>query len=168
MRRMAMLTSALVGCAYQPGSFRTGHGPEAELAGQRATVGCLDVAVARRLDYEASAVLQYRFGNRCNRAVEVDLQTVAVIGRLEDGREVALAPYDPQLELRPVRLGGRLSGGEAIAYPMPSPLAQICVDAASIVRAQPAHWMCFETLHDLDTDETIAAAPAARAGEVAP
>lgn len=157
MRRMAVLISALVGCAYQPGSFRTGHGPEAELAGQRATVGCLDVAVARRLDYLASAVLQYRFGNRCARAALVDLQSVAVIGRLADGREVALSPYDPELELRPVHLGGRLSGGEAIAYPVPAPLAQICVDAASIVRAQPARWMCFETRHDLDTDESIAA-----------
>ncbi|HWU87388.1 MAG TPA: hypothetical protein VN253_08935, partial [Kofleriaceae bacterium] len=113
MLRRAILTGALAGCAYQPGSFMHGSGPQAVFAGQRATVACLDIAVARRPDYAASAVLQYRFGNRCNRPVQVDLRAAAVVGRLADGREEALAPYDPRLEMVPVRLDGRTSGGEA-------------------------------------------------------
>jgi hypothetical protein len=142
MLRLAVLCYALAGCAYQPGSFRYGAGPAAAFAGQRATIGCLDVEVARRPDRDAGAVLQYRFGNRCNRPVEVDLHGVAVVGRLGDGRELLLAPYDPRLELRPARLGGRSSGGEAIAYPTPQPAARVCVDAASIVHARPARWLC--------------------------
>lgn len=166
MPRTVLLTSALVGCAYQPGSFMHGSGPEAVFAGERVTVGCLDVAVARRLDHEAGAVLQYRFGNRCNRPVQVDLRSAAVIGRFADGKEVALAPYDPRFEMRPLRLDGRLSGGEAIAYPTPQPVTQICVDAATIAGAQPARWMCFATRDDVDHAEV--AQHAAPAGEVAP
>jgi hypothetical protein len=143
MIRLAVLAAMLVGCAYQPGSFAYGAGPEAGFAGQRATVGCLDVAIARRADFDSNAVLHYRFGNRCNRPVEVDLLRVAVVGRLDDGSEIQLWPYDPNDEIRPARLPGRIVGGEAIAYPARQPLTQICVDAASIVRLQPAQWLCF-------------------------
>lgn len=152
MLRIAISLGALAGCAYQPSSFRYGAGPGAEFAGERATVGCLDVAVARRFDFASKAVLQYRFGNRCNRPVQVDLGRAAVVGRFADGREITLAPYDPELEVRPVRLAGRLAGGESLAYPTPSPITQICVDAASIARARPARWMCFATRTDSLSD----------------
>ena len=146
MLRIAVLLSALAGCGgYRPGALIHGGGSEAELADQRVTVDCLDVAVARRPDYDGSVVLQYRFGNRCNQPVQVDLQRVAVAARLDDGREVELSPHDPQLELQPVQLAGRHTGGEAIAYPTQRPTTQVCVDAASIVHAQPARWLCFAT-----------------------
>lgn len=154
MLRTAAAAAFLAGCSYQPGSFAHGVGYGRTFVGQRATIGCLDVAVARRADYEHHAVLAYRFGNRCNQPVRVDLAGLAVIGRLADGREVALAPHDPALELRPLRLDGRIAGGEAIAYPAPEPVVQICVDAASIVRGQPARWMCFASA---DGGEPIAA-----------
>jgi hypothetical protein len=111
--------------------------------GERASVGCLDVAIARRPDHDGSAVLQYRFGNRCSRPTEVDLQRVAVIGRFADGREESLTAYDPNGELSPLLLGGRLAGREALAYPTAGVAVQVCVDAASLVHAQPARWMCF-------------------------
>jgi hypothetical protein len=144
MARTALIC-ALAGCAYQPGSFTHGFRAEAALAAQRATVGCLDLAIARGPDLDASAVLRYWFGNRCNRPVRIDLQRVAVVGHLGDGREVALAPYDPQGELRSASLGGRRDGGEAIAYRAHGPVARVCVDAASIAHARPAWWMCFGT-----------------------
>jgi hypothetical protein len=143
MLRLAVLVSALAGCAYRPGAMQP------EPRGQVVTVGCLDVAIARRLDHGANAVLYYRLGNRCNRPIQVDLAQVAVVGRFGDGAEVALAPYDPDLEIRPVRLDGRMTGREAIAYPTPQPAAQICVDAASIVHAEPARWLCFGSRSDV-------------------
>jgi hypothetical protein len=166
MLRTAVLTTALAGCtAYQPGSFHRGPAPGVAFEGERATVGCLDVAISRRVDYDASAVLQYRFGNRCNRPVEVDLQRVAVVGRFGDGNEVALAPYDPRLELRPVRVSGRRTGREAIAYPTPRPATQVCVDAASLVHAEPARWMCFGSPFQADTERDDAEGQAADDGD---
>ncbi len=150
MLRIAVLTSALAGCAaYKPGAMRP------EPRGQMVTVGCLDVAIARRLDHEANAVIYYRLANRCNRPIEVDLQRVAVIGRFGDGAEVALSPYDPDLELRPVQLDGRQTGREAIAYPTPRSAAQVCVDAASIVHAEPARWLCFASRFDVEGGRVI-------------
>lgn len=169
MLRMAVFASALAGCtAYQPSSFTRPGGPASGFVGQRATIGCLDIAVERRADYDASAVLQYQLGNRCNRAVEVDLQQVPVVGRFADGEELALTPYDPDLEIRPVKLAGRLVGAEAIAYRTPRPASQVCVDAARIERpagerafaaAPPARWLCFAARVpidelELDTAET--------------
>lgn len=153
MLRIAVLTSVLAGCGYRPGALIHGVGSQAGLADQRVTVDCLDVVVARRPDYDGSVVLQYRFGNRCNRPVQVDLQQVAVAARLDDGREVELSPYDPQLELRPVRLAGRDTGGEAIAYPTQRPTTQVCVDAASIAHARPARWLCFATGAAVDQNQ---------------
>ncbi|HEX8115424.1 MAG TPA: hypothetical protein VF516_47180, partial [Kofleriaceae bacterium] len=99
---------ALVGCAYQPGSFA--HAPH-DFVGQRVTVGCLDVAVERRTDLSVGPaldpVLGYQFGNRCDHPALVDLGAVAVIGRNPAGADVALRPYDPRHELRPVALDGR-------------------------------------------------------------
>ncbi len=143
MLRKVVLACTLAGCGYTPGSFSHGYGPRAAFDGERVTVGCLELAIARRPDFVGSAVLQYRFGNRCNRSVEVDLQRVAVVARLGDGREVELSPFDPDSELRPVRLSGRYAGRESISYPTEESASLICVDAASLVRAQPAQWLCF-------------------------
>lgn len=75
MRAIALLW--LVGCSYGPGSFAW---PGQHFPGERATVGCLDIAVLRRPDMTEgemrSAVLEYQFGNRCNHHVVVDLVRV--------------------------------------------------------------------------------------------
>jgi len=47
------LACALVGCAYQPGSFA--HAPK-DFAGQQVTVGCLDLTVERRADLSIGPV----------------------------------------------------------------------------------------------------------------
>jgi hypothetical protein len=174
VRNVALLASLLVGCTvYHPGSFTYG----AAFAGQRATVGCLDVAVARRADHESSAVLQYQFGNRCNRDVEVALGRVAVIARFADGSEEALVPYDPRLEIRLARLSGRLTGQEAIAYPTPRKALQVCADLSTITPSAVAHaarrpgapsdpiaptrpprWLCFAA--DSDAPSGVAGAAA--------
>ena len=150
--RSVLLAAALVACGYQPGSF---HYPEALVAGQHATVGCLDLSIGIRQRTPRAAVIDYDFGNRCDHPSVVDLAAVRVIGRTADGREVSLAAYDPNGELRALPLDGRSTGHEAIAYESEkSPVAQICIDAAAIAHAD-RQWMCF-------------AAPPARIAEVTP
>lgn len=169
MLRFSVLGAVLAGCAafagcaaYQPNSFADGPRPVDAFAGQHATIGCLDVAVARRADYGPSPVLQYQFGNRCNRAVEVHLQRLTVVGRHADGSEATLEPYDPEHELQPALLPGRRSGREALAYPSQRAVSQICVDVAAIVpgAARPPQWLCFATQPEEEADGGVAAATA--------
>jgi len=138
------LVCALVGCAYQPGSFA--HAPH-DFVGQRVTVGCLDIAVERRADLVAGPaigpVLGYQFGNRCDRPAVVDLAAVAVIGRNPQGAGAALRAYDPRHEIRPAALDGRSAGAEVVAYASDAPVAEVCADAAALAHAAPPRWLCF-------------------------
>ena len=138
--RIALISCALIGCAYQPGSFTWGLN---QFPGQRATVGCLDVSVERRTDFPIGPVLAYQFANRCDRPTTVDLAAIAVVGRDAAGGEVALRAYDPRAELHPVTLDARNVGVESLAYPATTALAQVCVDVARFAPAQPPRWLCF-------------------------
>ncbi|MDX2089234.1 MAG: hypothetical protein SFX73_15365 [Kofleriaceae bacterium] len=132
------------GCAYKPGSFAYNR---ESFTGQRATVGCLDIAVERKLDHGEWPVLDYSFGNRCDRPAPVDLAWTQVIGRTSEGAEIALTPYDPNAEIRVLSIDGRMSGKEALTYPSDVVLGQVCVDVASIAQTKPAQWVCFGS-HD--------------------
>ena len=140
------MSGALVGCGYKPGSFAY---PDTAFTGQRATVGCLDVAVERRADLSIEgagrigAVLRYQFANRCDHPQAIDLGAVAVIGRSAAGGDERLAPYDPRAELHPVALDGRSMGAESLAYPADHPMQQVCVDVATLVHQEPPRWLCF-------------------------
>jgi len=138
--RIALLSCALIGCAYKPGSFTWGVNA---FPGQRATVGCLDVAVERRTDFPIGPVIGYQFANRCDHPTRVDLGSIAVVGRDAGGAEVALRAYDPHAELRAVTLDARNIGTESLAYPATHAMAQVCVDVASLERSRPAQWLCF-------------------------
>jgi hypothetical protein len=138
--RIALLPCALIGCAYQPGSFA--HAPSSP-GGQRVTLGCVDLAVERRADLAVGPVLDYRFANRCDHPEMVDLGALPVVGRSAEGSEVALAPYDPQGELHATALDGRSIGGEALAYPAAHPMVEVCVDAARLIHHSAPRWLCF-------------------------
>lgn len=138
--RAAVLSVALTACAYRPGSFSTFA---STFPGQRTTVGCLDIAIERRPDLPSGAVVGYQFANRCDHPAVVDLAHVAVVGKTIDGAEVDLAPYDPERELEPLHIDGRMIGREAIAYSSEVALAEVCVDAASVAQDQRAQWLCF-------------------------
>lgn len=143
MRHVAavvVIALAIAACAYKPGSYQY---PSRDFVGQRTAVGCLDIAVDRRTDLGSAAVLGYTFGNRCDHPVVIDLAWVNVIGRTATGAEVTLVPYDPKGELRVLRLDGRQAGSEAISYPAPEALGQLCVDVASLAQTRPAQWLCF-------------------------
>jgi hypothetical protein len=138
--RIALLASALIGCAYKPGSFASG---EKGFPGQRITMGCLDIAVERRTDFPIGPVLGYQFANRCDHPTTVDLGALAVIGRDGAGAETSLRAYDPHAELRPVTLEARNIGAESLAYPAREAMSQVCVDVSTFARAEPARWLCF-------------------------
>jgi len=142
--RRALLCCTVIGCGYQPGTFAY---PDTVFAGQRATIGCLDVAVERRADVPieagTGAVLRFQFANRCDHPQAIDLGAVAVIGRSAAGDDERLAPYDPRAELHPVALDGRSVGGESLAYPADHPMQQVCVDVATLVHQEPPRWLCF-------------------------
>jgi hypothetical protein len=136
---MRLALVALVACAYRPGSFTD---PGQAWIGPRATVGCLDLALERRVDLPIGPVVRYQFANRCDRPLTIDLGAVIVVGRAADGAERALAPYDPASELHAAALEARSAGAEALAYPAAGPMPQVCVDAATLVHATPARWIC--------------------------
>lgn len=135
----ALLVSA-GGCTYTPGTFA--HGMTV-FPKERATVGCLDLAVERREDKDGWPVLAYRFGNRCDRPAMVDLRGAVVMGRMLDGKEIQLLPFDPKVEIKPMQIDARLAGGEVIAYSTMYELQQVCVDAATIAQVSGERWMCF-------------------------
>jgi hypothetical protein len=130
----------VAGCSYSPGSFSF---PGRTFAGQQVTVGCLDISLDRRPDFDGKAVINYQFGNRCDEPVVIDLLRVPVTGRTLDGDEVTLTPFDPAMEMMAMKLDARKAGGEAIAYPSTQPLAQVCVDAGAITETNQSRWMCF-------------------------
>jgi hypothetical protein len=91
--------------------------------GTRASVGCLDVAVALTDDELARApIVAYEFGNHCSHTTLVDFTAV----RVTDGRR-ELPPIDPRHELRPLHLDAWSSGDERIAYAS-STAGRVCVD----------------------------------------
>jgi len=87
-------------------------------------------------------VIAYAFGNRCARSAIVDLAGARVVGRTDDGREIALAPFDPKHEIRTLRIDGRWTGKEALVYPSDVVVAQVCVEAASIAHEPEPRWVC--------------------------
>lgn len=141
MRALVLL--AVAGCAYKPGSFT--HFRQ-EFPGQRTTVGCIDVAIERRPDLTSGGtVLAYEFGNRCDRPATIDLANAKVLAQTFGGQRMELHPYDPNDEIRSLRIDGRTAGAEAIAYPANERLAQVCVDAASIAGEFQSRWLCFSS-----------------------
>ena len=138
--RAVVLSVALIGCAYRPGSFS--HYRK-DFPGQRTTVGCIDLSVERRPDLTGGGtVIAYQFGNRCDRAATIDLARAAVVGRTFDGQEMELRAFDPNAEIRAMQIDGRAAGAEAIAYPAETRFAEVCVDVASIAHVAPARWVC--------------------------
>lgn len=131
----------LVGCAYQPDSFSYSR---ETFTGVYVTVNCLDVAVDHQKRVAKSRnVITYSFGNRCDEPVVVDLATVRVYGHANDGTEQQLFAFDPDHEIRTMRIDARAVGREAIEYPSKGSLANMCVDVGSIARSNVPRWVCF-------------------------
>ena len=134
-------------CAYRPGSFEGHHGT---FPGERAIVGCLDVAVARAPHDVAATgeVIELNFGNHCEQPVTVDIGAIRAHGQGPDGRGEPLVPEDPAGEIRPLELDGLWNGREVIEYRLASRPAErvagSCFDVggldASAIRREA--WIC--------------------------
>jgi hypothetical protein len=140
----AVVPLIAAGClSYTPGSYRD---VVRAWPGQRVTLDCLDLAVqVVRDDQVPGPVVEYAFGNRCERDVPVDLGAARVVVRDDDGREHALAAYDPGHELRSVALPARMTGRERVAYDGDfgeRDLAQVCVDVGAIALGSGPRWIC--------------------------
>ena len=135
---LSFATIVVAGCSYRAGSFADTAGV---FPGPRVAMPCLDLAVA--LVHSPSAtgpVIEYSFGNRCRNMVTVDLEAARVTARDAAGNQIALHPYDPRREIRPLPLDGLMSGREQIFYLGRAPMSAIaiCVDVGSIDRSAPA------------------------------
>ena len=134
--RIAVLF-AVAGC--YAGNYQNVTG---EFVGTRSTIGCLDVAVTLTDDDLAPRpIIAYQFGNSCMHETIVDFTAVHVLAVNADGRRIALAPYDPRHELRPMQLDAWTSGDERIAYQstdLAAPPTTVCVDLGRI-DARPAN-----------------------------
>ena len=136
---IALIAGSTHACVpYNGGTFvdRDGTFP-----GIAVVLGCIDLAINRVVDpNKVGSVLQYSFGNRCHRAVTIDLESVSVVARDDRGVLTRLVSYDPRHEIQPLDIGAGWSGRERIEYLAPfqadSDLrtAAICVDVAHIDR----------------------------------
>lgn len=137
--RVTWMLAVAAGCSYRAGSFSSlGH----DFTGQRLSLDCIDLAIARRPDGPLGAVLAYDIGNRCDTPVWLDLASPHVIGHV-DNADIDLAAYDPRAELRRLPLDGRALATETIEYRarVAVPFDDVCVDAGRIVGGAPL-WKC--------------------------
>jgi len=158
MRTLAVV--AVAACTYAPGSYRAPwildvqSPPRYEFPVHRATLGCIDLAIGRvDQSYTSGPVIEYGFGNRCDRRVPLDLASVRVVAHDPDGGARPLVAYDPRGEIRAMPIVARMAGYERVEYRDPSdaraPLdGPMCVDVggvdASIARTE--HWLCTRSL----------------------
>jgi hypothetical protein len=142
MRTLVTLLAAatIAGCGgYRAGSFA---GLGGSFAGERRTVGCLDLAVAPVDDAAAAGpVAAITFANRCDAGVVIDLTAIAATGRDLGGREVAMGRFDPDREIGAGLLEARTIGRELIEYqPLdggPAPY-DLCLDLSAVDVAEPS------------------------------
>jgi len=124
----------LAGCGYRAGSLLA-IGPHGQAASVQ-TVGCLDVAVVPIVDGEAAGpVAGYRFANRCDRPLRIDLGAARVTGIFPDGKSRVLRVFDPNGQIRPGTLDARAWGKENLEYelsPESAPPTQLCIDLSRL------------------------------------
>jgi hypothetical protein len=130
----AVIAAFVAGCAYSQGSYNM----LGEFEGERATVGCLDVAVASHYDSAATGpIASLTFGNYCDGPVVIDIHAIRATGHFEDGTTVLMVPFDPAAELRPKPLEARRAGREFIEYQAADAglePARLCLDVSQLDR----------------------------------
>lgn len=136
---VAVAASASACATYRAGSFQSGSEP---FVGERTQAGCLDLAIDVKRDPVATGpVVQYQFGNRCDRSTTIDLAAVEVTGRTASGAEVAMVAYDPYDQIRALPLDARGVGRERIEYrtarEFGGDVIAVCVAIGSLGMVEP-------------------------------
>jgi hypothetical protein len=142
---------------YKPGSFQILGEP---FVGDTVTAGCLDLAVKVARDPVATGpVVQYQFGNRCDRVATIDLKRVPVTGRTAAGEEVAMVAYDPYGAMTALPLDARTAGRERIEYRIAKDftgdVVSICVAIGEL--AEPGTSRLAMTCHNVAPPTTTVA-----------
>ncbi len=135
-RVLALVLAAGAGCAYRPGSLLEVRPGEPAVARQ---IGCLDVAISVTGDAavpDLDPVVTIKFGNRCDRRLDVDLGALVVRATYGGAGGHRLAAYDPRGEIRRLPLDARGQGVERIEYQTPpgvlGPPRRLCIEVAAI------------------------------------
>lgn len=136
--------ATLAACSpYRAGSFQ---GPVASFPSERATRGCVDVALSASIDPVADGpVLDLYLGNRCRDAVWVDVPSMAMSVYVDEGAELPVAFYDPNDELKPSLLGGKEQVHVRLELEAPAESLRVCaqLDAlASTKEPGPPQVLC--------------------------
>jgi hypothetical protein len=112
------------------------------LGGSVARYGCVELSVRGEWRREAEGpVVVIGLGNTCEHSVVIDLGALVVVGVGDSGAGIAMAPYDPDREIRPRRIDARRMGEEWIEFhPVSSTghLAWLDVDASRVVEGAGA------------------------------
>lgn len=145
-----LLALALSACSlpvYEPG--RLLRAPSDGLAMR---LGCLDVALRSYREQVMPAdhvALRFDLGNRCERAVDVDLTRVRVTG-VYAGVRLPFEVVDPRREVVPARLDARGVAAETLEYApgaeQPRAPVAVCVAlAGAIAEADETSQGCLST-----------------------
>jgi hypothetical protein len=119
---------------YRAGSFRTAV---AEFPSERATQGCVDLALRAAIDPLADGpVVDLYLGNRCKDSVWVDIPKLAMSAYLEDGKEMPVTFYDPRDELRAAVLGGKEQTMVRLELVAPLESLRVCARLDQLARAR--------------------------------
>jgi hypothetical protein len=134
----AVVVLALAACGtYEAGSFRAPR-PSRELPGTHLAFGCVDIAIAFDRADATAAVVEYWFGNGCDRSATIDLTAARVVATTATGEQIELAARDRHHRLHAYSIGARDAGALAVEYvdPRGAPtgeLVELCVDARALV-----------------------------------
>ncbi len=145
--RLALASSLLLalvsaGCAYQPGSLLAAPSDPSTTVAR--TLDCLDLSVTLAADEHlppSSALLDYRFGNRCPAPVSIDLGAAVVTGYAADGTATVLKLKDGQHQVHRGDVDGEHDGSEALRYDAPRGAAgnvRVCVELGRIAASKSA------------------------------
>ena len=142
-----LLLYSSISCSggYHAGSFESPRklaslSKSVDFSGKRATVGCLDVALATHADVLAQgAAVRFTIANRCNRRTAVDFRRVAVFTASGE----RLLAFDPRGELRTLHLGARRVASETIEFrrrdeALGQKIGGVCIDVSGLSRAPQA------------------------------
>jgi hypothetical protein len=139
-RAVAVYAFALAGC--YAGDYSTLTKP---FVGTRASVGCIDVAVALTEDQTAPGpIVAYQFGNHCFHQAMIDFTAVSVVATTHDGTKLELQAHDPRGEIKPMQIDAWTAGDERIAYDTTGQVDQVCVDLGRFDGNRDAgpYWKC--------------------------
>ncbi len=141
LRCVPILALSMTACGggYAANSFQTGMlwgGMNFE--GTRLSHGCLDIALRAQESLEGDPTIDVSLGNRCHRALNIDLGKLRIRGLFDGEAPQQLSLFDPNNEIRSALLGGNAAAEERLEVAGAHGAYELCVSVDEIVRARDA------------------------------